>query len=747
MRHRIHASVVLGLICGGLIAFTLTVNAYPFDVLIPQSPYSIHHTRAAGASEFGVAGALSSLSSDSAKQSAVSKITEAGFGWTRNEITYSSTIDYTPYDAAMTKASSAGLKTLVLLTYPGASASHDQWKQYVTDVVTRYNASVSAWEIMNEADNYLSAADYTVYLQEAHDVIKGINSSVTVVASGITSRQEATNFWDGIKAAGGWSYFDVLGLHIYHDGNPEKVNFGGGDLVGEMSRVVGDINKNGGGKKIWITEMGYKSADVGNTNQANWLARSLVMLRSVSALERLFIYRLYDGGSDSYGLLTSSLAEKPSYAAVKSAVTNLSGAGIGSKLTPQAKTTLDGFSSVSGWKTDGSSNATVTLSGDTGYSGNGMKISYNFSADSAYALVEKDIPIAGTPTAIAAWIYGDDTKNVWKFRFVDANGETYQTDLGSIASGWSYKQFSIGTDTAFVHYGGDGKIDFPIHFNSVVVDHQGGASSAEGKVDEIIAISGSADLYAYQFGSAIAWWKASGSDSTTLCNSVRDFSEMVQFATGVDCTDTPKTPAASNATSSSSSSSSSASTAVTATTKKKSSAAVSTTPAPAVTPAPVADKTKSYVRVDGKDVPPDGTGVFKLVVGVKDAKDAFITSVKPGVLLSGGQTDIKDFALIGNEWVISISSKEAGLRTATVKAGDVELATVKFTFVAPATVPEVKTVVSTPETAPADKAPVVPTPETPKKSTDSAIVILGLGGFAALALIFLRLRHLIHLAH
>lgn len=741
MHHRIKASVILGLVCGGLVAFTLTINTYPFDVLIPQSPYTIAHTRAAGASEFGVAGAISSLQSDATKQSAVDKITGAGFGWNRNEFTYAATIDYTPYDAAMAKTSAAGLKTLGLLTYPGANVSHDAWKQYVTDVVTRFNGSVTAWEIMNEADNYLSAADYTVYLQEAHDVIKGINSSAIVVASGITSRQQATDFWDGIKVAGGWGYFDEIGLHIYHDGNPEKVNFGGGDLVGEMSRVVGDINKNGGGKKIWITEMGYKSADVGATNQANWLARSFVMLRSVSSLERIFVYRLYDGGGDSYGLLTSSLVDKASYAAVKSAMAGLNGAGVGSKLTPQAKTTLDGFSGLSGWKTDGSSNASVTLAADTGYSGNGMKISYNFSADSAYALVEKDIAISGTPTAIAAWIYGDDTKNVWKFRFVDANGETFQADLGSIASGWSYKQFSIGTDTAFVHYGGDGKIDFPIHFNSVVIDHQGGSSSADGKVDEIIAISGSADLYAYQFGSAIAWWKASGTDSTTLCNGTREFREDVQFAGSVDCTDTPKTAAASTSTSSSSSS-----TAASTTTTKKKAVVTTTTTAPTATAAPtiVADKTKSYVRVDGNNVPPDGASVYKLVVGVKDAKDAFITSIKPGVLLSGGQTDINNIALIGNEWVAQVSSKEVGARSATIKAGDVELATVTFTFLALAPAPAAKT--ETPVTPKVIENPIPVPPAQPQKS-DLPYYVLGFGGFAVLAFWLLRMRYAAHLSH
>ncbi len=662
-KHRYLAAFFVGLLKGLLVALIIIANYFPITekTLITQREGLLK--AATLSSEFGVNGAISSLQGDSTKQAAVNKMIDGGFGWTRNEITYADAIDFTPYDSAYQKANASGIKTLALLSFPGKDKSHDQWKSYVASAVGHFGSNISAWEIMNEADNYLSAAEYTVYLKEAYDIIKTTNSSATIVISGLTSRIEATNFWDGVSAAGGWGYFDEIGLHLYHDGNPEKVNFGGGDLVGEIDRVVGNINKNGGGKNIWITEIGYQSS-VGAENQANWLARTLAMSKSVSRVDKLFLYRLYDSGSESYGLLNADLSEKSAFSRVKDTISALSGKSSGTKLSPQQQTTLDNFDAVSSkWKTEASSNSQTSLSSEAGYTGNGMKISYNFSADAAYSIAEQNIAISGTPTALGAWFYGDDTKNIWKFRFKDKNGETFQTDLGSISSGWSYKQFSIGTDTAWVSWGGDGKIDFPISFNSFVIDRQsGGAASASGKVDELKAITGSSDLYAYLYGSTIGWWKASGSDNAELCGTSRSFNETPQYANNVNCSETPVASAAQGQSTTSSSG-----------VAKKKSAVIATVKI-------AADKSKSYIRLDGNNVFADGTSIYKIVVGVKDSSDKFILARAPSILLSGGQSTLKDAVPVGNEWIAEVSSTEVGTRTALIKLDDVELGTLSLTY-------------------------------------------------------------------
>lgn len=650
--------------------------------------------------EFGVIGAVPSLGSDSSKQAATDKIADLGMGWMRHEFHYQDSMGFEHYDAAHNKAKAKGIKTLGLLAYPGSDKTHDQWKSYVRSVVAHYGSEIPAWEIMNEADNYLSGADYVIYLKEAHEIIKSINPSATIVLTGITSRPETPNFWSAVAAAGGWNYFDVAGLHVYHDGNPEKVNFGGGDLLAEYDRAVAALKKNGGGKKIWVTETGYKAGDTGNDNQANWLARTLIMTRSVSAIEKIFIYRLWDGDGSSYGLTTSSLAERPAYGVVRSVVANLSGAGIGTRLYPQSKQTLDSFDSVSGWSTKATSNGTATLSATEGKSGGGMKIAYNFTADKAYAVAEKNLPINGTPQALAAWFYGDDTKNVWKYRFKDAKGETFQADLGNLVSGWNYKQFTIGQDTAYVSWDGDGKIDYPISFNSFVVDRQGGEAGAEGRVDELIAVTGGADLFAFQFGSKVAYWKVVDSATAELCGASRQFTVVPQYAANVTCSDTPATSTATTAT---------------ATTAKK----VTPSPKPSPTPSPIVpiDKTQSTIRIDGQSIVADGQASYRIVMLFRSADGVIIKDRKP-VLSSAQAVQLSDPILVGDEWWATVTSTEVGDKTVLIKSGATDFDPLTLVFVA----------ISSPEPTPSPLPLPTFAPASPQKGVSLVVVAGAIGG-------------------
>lgn len=687
-----------------------------FVVGLGLSFVSARHTSAA--SEFGVNASVASLQSSGSQQSAVGAMQDIGFGWVRQEITYANPVDFSPYDSGIGADKVAGLDVLALLSYPGSDVTHDDWKSFVQSVVDHFGSQISAWEIMNEADTALSGSDYVPYLNEARDIIKANNGSAIMVASGITSRIEATSFWDGIATAGGWDSFDKIGLHIYHSGAPETVNFGGGDILGEISRVVGSINKNGGGKKIWITEMGYQSGSVGEADQANWLARTLIMLRSSGTVEKTFPYHLYDEGGDSYGLMDSRFSHKPSYDKVKSVIDTIGGAGTGTRIFPLTKKVIDALDSTDGWSTEATSNGTTTLSTETGHTGSGMKFSYSFSTDSAYAVAEKSIAIDGTPTALAAWLKGDDTKNIWKFRFKDTNGETFQTDIGNVSSDWQYVQFSIGTDTAITSWGGDGRIDFPISFNAIVLDRQsGGSASGIGMVDEITAVTGDADLYAYTFGSTTAFWKGSGSSTNALCGASVEFRTDPQYTQVGDCSDSPTTapPQIAQA---------QESIAVTPTTELTASPKKTVKKADPPPPKPAIDITKSGVRVDGKDTIADDSAEYILVITLIDVNGKQVTDQQPGVFLSGGQTTVKKIVLVGNEWWIYITSNETGERTAVIKVGDIEIASVKFTFIAlPNPVEPVK------------KAPVAPI-ETPapiekKPNKNTLPILIGFGAIAA----------------
>ncbi len=247
-------------------------------------------------------------------------MSKLGVGWAREEYTYSDAVNFAPYDAAYSRLRAANIKILGLLTY-SSGKSHAQWRTYVTSVVNHF-PSVPAWEIMNEADNYLSPADYVPFLKEAHDIIKARNSSSKVILSGITARVESPNFWNGVAAAGGWGYFDAAGLHVFHNTDPYHDSYNNGTLAQEIQHAIDSLNHNGGGKKIWLSEFGWDSNKFGTDNQATWFSQGLPIVHNFSEVEKIFIFRMYDQGN-GLGLLTSSFAEKPAFGAVKDTISRI----------------------------------------------------------------------------------------------------------------------------------------------------------------------------------------------------------------------------------------------------------------------------------------------------------------------------------------------------------------------------------------------------------------------------------------
>lgn len=311
-KHFLKKLVAVVTIIAGMATVNMVIWLSYGMITLPSSD-EISSVAAAGRSDVGVVTFISSLPKSSAKETAVEKAQGAGFSWAREEYTYSADMNWSPYDGAYSRLKGAGFRILGLLTYP-EGGSHEAWKKYVDEVVDHY-PGVAAWEIMNEADNYLSAADYTVYLKEAYDIIKS-KGSATVVCSGLTARWEVYPFWDGVASAGGWGSFDAVGLHMFHDGPPGEDSYNNGTLSQEVQQVIDSINKNGGGKGIWVTEFGFDSNSYGLENQSNWMIEGLNIVSGFGEVERIFIYRLYDRDT-AHGLVTADFSEKPVYAAVK----------------------------------------------------------------------------------------------------------------------------------------------------------------------------------------------------------------------------------------------------------------------------------------------------------------------------------------------------------------------------------------------------------------------------------------------
>ncbi len=645
--------------------------------------------------EFGVHASIPSLPTDTDKSTAVDRLVEGGYGWNRFEFYYEPTINFTNYDTSLRLLSQRGVKTLGLLSFPGKERSHEEWKSFVSQVVSHYSNQVAAWEIMNEIDNYLTPEEYVAYLKEAQTIIKASNPGAKVVLSGITSRPESIKFWDGVAAADGWNYFDVIGLHHYHRQNPEKVNFGGGDLIAELSRPLSSINKYGD-KKIWITEFGYID-NVGRENQANWLARSLIMARSIPEIEKIFIYRLSNKQTDfPFGLTDDNFTPFPVFYSVQKVIKQLSGRTGGVRVQAADRLEVESFQNLNGWSIADKKNGEATLKLGGGPDGTAMQIDYSFTNNPAYVLAAKTIPL-GRPQAIAAWFYGDDANNVWKFRFVDAKGETFQADLGTIHSGWSYKQFVLDYDSAVVSWNGDTVIDYPITFQSVVVDRQNGKASGSAIVDEITSVNNNAELYAYQYDNLLLYWKGHGSQSAEFCGQKLNFTESPQSILGAHCND--KAKLSTNRESASKPKAKPKPKVVT-----KPIVATHPSPVPTESPTPIAvDLSRSVVEVIGDNVPANGYNYYKVAVELKNADGVTVTDVVPEIkkpeptLVSVAATSVPSatsntavstttalavtpFTLNNNKWEATVAAQKPDTYTLALRAQDTPIKDLNLTF-------------------------------------------------------------------
>ena len=91
--------------------------------------------------------------------------------------------------------------------------SWPSFSKYVTDVVTRYHADYSYWEIGNEPQNVpLNPAQYATILVTAYNAIKAIDPYDQV---GLTLASVDVNYLQQVLGAGAADHFDYVIVHPY----------------------------------------------------------------------------------------------------------------------------------------------------------------------------------------------------------------------------------------------------------------------------------------------------------------------------------------------------------------------------------------------------------------------------------------------------------------------------------------------------------------------------------------------------
>lgn len=361
----------LWLCVGTLLALTLGCEITPPTVAVsapavvmssPPAPTSYED------SPFGMVACVGNRYRDdpSLRDLAISKMAEAGVRWQREEFTWveiepqRSEFRWDRYDEAVNRQIAAGINLVGLLDYgaawwgtpgydkdmsPLTDAQLGEWSYFVRQVVERYKDHIRYWEIWNEENISTfwspapNASDYVRLLRASHEAITSVAPGSQILMGG-TSLVD-TGFIQQVYDAGGASYFDILAVHPYQGTNPEGDNTAFSAFVDTLTQLSTQFP----GKPIWLTEVGWSTADADNwwwvktgggsaeQVQASYLVRMYVQALALPQVEKIFWYDFRDDATDSphensFGLVRrdSTLQPKPSYLAYQTMTRLLEGA-------------------------------------------------------------------------------------------------------------------------------------------------------------------------------------------------------------------------------------------------------------------------------------------------------------------------------------------------------------------------------------------------------------------------------------
>ena len=253
-------------------------------------------------------------------------------------------INFSAYDQIVDRAAAHGIQILGLLDYQTKQWSEkSDWESpswqasfvdRVEEIVSHFAGRINCWEIWNEEDlpEYrIDPAPYGRLLTDVYDAIKVIDPNASVVFGGLSNAWGTGGAKDYLIAVynspafssyysqHGIYPYDIMAVHPYcWTCDPETYLADAlNNNIKAVMNLYGDEDK-----KVWLTELGWNSNDVGEQNQADYLTSSYEICRTLTdpAYPELGPYiRTYswfkynDDVTGGFGLIREDETKKPSY--------------------------------------------------------------------------------------------------------------------------------------------------------------------------------------------------------------------------------------------------------------------------------------------------------------------------------------------------------------------------------------------------------------------------------------------------
>ncbi len=145
-----------------------------------------------------------------------------------------------------------GMNWLVTFSDKVNDSNIEIWKENISEFVKKFKGRIKYYEIMNEPNTFMNGDEYVKIFFQTAPLIKNIDPNSHIIAGSIVNafRKDVYNKTLSLPP----SSFDWFSFHPYRFGimNPEIQ----GSFREHIKMVKEDLNKNGHGEKIFLTEEG-----------------------------------------------------------------------------------------------------------------------------------------------------------------------------------------------------------------------------------------------------------------------------------------------------------------------------------------------------------------------------------------------------------------------------------------------------------------------------------------------------------
>lgn len=185
---------------------------------------------------------------------------------------------------------------------------------------------VTTFELCNEVNKPLTAAQYVPLLQAGYTAIKAVSSDTTVLSSGLepnTGANAPATYLEAMYQDGAKGYFDAVSIHPYsYPDLPEQQPCASWNTFCTGIPAVRQVMVNNGdsAKQIWITEEGCPTgtaggypADCTDATLAQTITEAFDQAKAWGYVGALFVYDWIDstGPDGDFGLYTTADSPKP----------------------------------------------------------------------------------------------------------------------------------------------------------------------------------------------------------------------------------------------------------------------------------------------------------------------------------------------------------------------------------------------------------------------------------------------------